>query len=68
MEVRILKSFSGPDIKWNSGEVYDLPTPTAERLVERGMAEKIKTRRKRKKSGKTKLQKVGSEPTSGDAE
>ncbi len=48
MRVKFLNSFCGPKVEWKSGGIYDVPTSTAERLIEAGYAVKVITPKKKR--------------------
>jgi len=42
MKIKLLESFSGPDIDWAMGDIVDIKPETAKKLVKLEMAESVK--------------------------
>jgi hypothetical protein len=42
MKVRLLQSLAGAGLSWGVGAIYECDGPEAERLIEAGIAERVK--------------------------
>lgn len=53
MKVKLLVSMAGADFAHSPGEIVDLKTAWAERLIASGQAEKIETKKKEKATARS---------------